>query len=122
MATGLLVLGVGPSTRLLRFARAKRSATKAWSRWALRRTLSTPTVKWWIGARYPAQREHVNLEASGMLGSQSQTPPMVSAIKVKASVFTPRTRGIVVERVPRAITVDAFSCCPRRAPTSGPLT
>jgi tRNA pseudouridine55 synthase len=111
MATGLLVLGVGPSTRLLRFAQ---SETKRYQGVV---TLGVATDSLDADGQVvdrrevpPLSVEHVNLEASGMLGSQSQTPPMVSAIKVKGKRLHALAReGIVVERVPRAITVDAFS-------------
>jgi tRNA pseudouridine55 synthase len=118
MATGLLVIGVGPSTRLLRFAQ---NETKRYEGVV---TLGVATDSLDADGQVvergevpPLTVDLVNLEASGMLGSQSQTPPMVSAIKVKGKRLHALAReGAVVERVPRSITVHAFSLSPTSRP------
>src|ERR1019366_2861077 len=47
------------------------------------------------------------------IGPQTQTPPMVSAIKVDGRRLHVLAReGVVIERKPRAITVHAFSLSP----------
>jgi tRNA pseudouridine55 synthase len=118
MATGLLVLGVGPSTRLLRFAQ---SETK---RYVGVVTLGVRTDSLDADGQVlerrevpPLTTEMVNLEASRMIGPQSQTPPMVSAIKVDGKRLHVLAReGVVIEREPRAITVHAFSLSPTLRP------
>jgi tRNA pseudouridine55 synthase len=118
MATGLLVLGVGPSTRLLRFAQ---SETK---RYVGVVTLGASTDSLDADGQIverrvvpPLTRDLVNVEASGMLGPQSQTPPMVSAIKVEGKRLHVLARaGVVVERKPRAINVAALSLSPTSHP------
>ncbi|HVA70909.1 MAG TPA: tRNA pseudouridine(55) synthase TruB [Acidimicrobiales bacterium] len=118
MATGLLVLGVGPSTRLLRFAQ---SETK---RYVGVVTLGASTDSLDADGQVVERREVpplttdlVNVKASGMIGPQSQTPPMVSAIKVEGRRLHVLAReGVVIERKPRAITVHAFSLSPTSHP------
>jgi tRNA pseudouridine55 synthase len=114
LATGLLVLGVGPSTRLLRFAQ---SETK---RYVGVVTLGVRTDSLDADGQAverrdvpPLSTELMNLEASGMIGSQLQTPPMVSAIKVDGKRLHVLAReGVVIEREAREITVRAFSLSP----------
>jgi len=114
MATGLLVLAVGPSTRLLRFAQSeikryegvvtfgvRTDSLDADGEVVERRAVPTLTV------------ESVNALAASMLGSQSQIPPMVSALKIKGKRLHELARaGVVVEREARAITVQSFSLAP----------
>jgi tRNA pseudouridine55 synthase len=114
LATGLLVLGVGPSTRLLRFAQ---SETK---RYVGVVTLGVRTDSLDADGQVverrdvpPLSTELMNLEASGMIGPQLQTPPMVSAIKVDGKRLHVLAReGVVIEREAREITVHAFSLSP----------
>lgn len=114
MATGLLVLAVGPSTRLLRFAQ---SETKRYSG-AVKFGVATDSLDA-DGAvvderPVPAlTRELVNTTASAMLGIQMQTPPMVSAIKVDGQrLHALARRGVEVERSAREITVASFELTP----------
>jgi len=114
MATGLLVLAVGPSTRLLRFAQ---SETKRYAG-AVKFGVATDSLDA-DGAVVDEQpvptmtRESVQDAASTMLGSQLQTPPMVSAIKVDGQrLHELARRGLEVEREARAITVTSFTLAP----------
>jgi tRNA pseudouridine55 synthase len=114
MATGLLVLAVGPSTRLLRFAQ---SETKRYSG-AVRLGVATDSLDA-DGAVVDEQpvpaltRELVDATASTMLGTQWQTPPMVSAIKVDGQrLHALARRGVEVERSAREITVSSFVLTP----------
>jgi len=118
MATGLLVMAVGPSTRLLRFAQAQ---TKRY----------TGTVRWGVATdsldadgTVVATQEVRDLSASEvataaatMEGEQLQTPPMVSALKVGGRRLHALAReGIDVERAPRAITIQSFTLTPTDDP------
>jgi len=118
MATGLLVMAVGPSTRLLRFAQAQ---TKRY----------TGTVRWGVATdsldadgTVVATQEVRDLSASevataaaAMEGEQLQTPPMVSALKVGGRRLHALAReGIDVERAPRAITIQSFTLTPTDDP------
>jgi tRNA pseudouridine55 synthase len=111
MATGLLVLGVGPSTRLLRFAQ---SEVKRYSG-AVQFGVATDSLDA-DGAVTdqrpvpPLDADQVNAAAAAMVGPQWQTPPMVSAIKVDGQrLHELARRGVEVERVAREINVTKFS-------------
>jgi tRNA pseudouridine55 synthase len=114
MATGLLVLAVGPSTRLLRFAQ---SETKHYSG-AVLFGIATDSLDadGAVVERRPVPaltRETVDAETSAMLGAQMQTPPMVSAIKIDGQrLHELARRGVEVERAPREITVSSFALSP----------
>jgi tRNA pseudouridine55 synthase len=111
MATGLLVLAVGPSTRLLRFAQ---SETKRYSGIV---TLGVATDSLDADGEVlersdvPAlSLERVNGAAREMLGPQQQTPPMVSALKINGRRLHALAReGVEVERAARDITIESFS-------------
>jgi tRNA pseudouridine55 synthase len=111
MATGLLVLAVGPSTRLLRFAQ---SETKHYAG-AVQFGVATDSLDA-DGAVVDERpvptltREGVDEALAAMIGPQMQTPPMVSAIKVDGQrLHELARRGVEVERAPRAITVSTFT-------------
>jgi tRNA pseudouridine55 synthase len=111
MATGLLVLAVGPSTRLLRFAQ---SETKRYAG-AVKFGVATDSLDAdgvVVEERsVPALTSALVVEAAAaMLGRQEQTPPMVSAIQIDGQrLHELARRGIEVERPAREITVSAFS-------------
>lgn len=111
MATGLLVLAVGPSTRLLRFAQ---SETKRYSG-AVLFGVATDSLDadGAVVERQPVPTltgEVVDAAASAMLGDQLQTPPMVSAIQIDGRrLHELARRGVEVERAPREITVSSFT-------------
>jgi tRNA pseudouridine55 synthase len=118
MATGLLVLAVGPSTRLLRFAQ---SQTKRY-RGVVTFGVATDSLDA-DGAvverrEVPAfSTDEVNDVARRMLGRQQQTPPMVSALKVDGRRLHALAReGVVIERAPRDVTIDALSLEPSAQP------
>jgi len=114
MATGLLVLAVGPSTRLLRFAQ---SETKRYSG-AVKFGVATDSLDadGVVVDRQPVPaltRELLDAATSAMLGSQRQTPPMVSAIKIDGQrLHELARRGVEVERSPREISVASFTLAP----------
>jgi tRNA pseudouridine55 synthase len=111
MATGLLVVAVGPSTRLLRFAQ---SETKHYAG-AVKFGVATDSLDA-DGAVtdqrpvLPLDADQVNAAAAAMVGPQWQTPPMVSAIKIDGQrLHELARRGVEVERVAREINVTKFS-------------
>ena len=114
MATGLLVLAVGPSTRLLRFAQ---SETKRYSG-AVKFGVATNSLDadGVVVDKQPVRamtRELVDAATSAMLGSQRQTPPMVSAIKIDGQrLHQLARRGVEVERTSREISVATFTLTP----------
>ncbi|HVB51485.1 MAG TPA: tRNA pseudouridine(55) synthase TruB [Acidimicrobiales bacterium] len=114
MATGLLVLAVGASTRLLRFAQSETKRYEGVVTFGVR-TDSLDADGEVLERRdvAPFGVEVVNAEALTMLGAVSQIPPMVSALKVKGKRLHVLAReGVVVEREPRDIVIHAFSLSP----------
>ncbi len=114
MATGLLVIAIGPSTRLLRFAQSQTkryigtvrlgSATDSLD--ADGQVVATSAVP-------VLTLEQVNALATSMIGLQSQVPPMVSALKVDGRRLHELAReGIEVERAPRDILIESFVLSP----------
>ncbi len=118
MATGLLVVAVGPSTRLLRFAQAqvKRYTGEVLLGVATDSLDADGAVV--ARARVPeVDPAQVNALAATMVGPQSQVPPMVSAIKVGGRRLHAMAReGLEVERSPREIVIERFVLTPTRAP------
>ncbi|HEY1825383.1 MAG TPA: tRNA pseudouridine(55) synthase TruB [Acidimicrobiales bacterium] len=107
MATGLLILGVGPATRLLRFAQSEIK------RYEGELTLGVATDS--LDADGAVLREApvpvidddlLKRVIEGFLGDQEQVPPMVSAIKVDGQrLHALARRGVQVERSPRTVTI-----------------
>ena len=118
MATGLLVMAVGPSTRLLRFAQAQ---VKRYSGTVLLgvATDSLDADGTVLERRPVPALSHAEMTSAvaSMIGPQLQTPPMVSALKVGGQrLHQLARRGVEVERAPRPITVSEF----RVSPTDDP--
>jgi tRNA pseudouridine55 synthase len=111
MATGLLVMAVGPSTRLLRFAQ---SEVKRYSG-AVRLGVATDSLD--ADGAVTEERpvpaltgDVVTAAARTLLGTQLQTPPMVSAKKVGGKRLHQLAReGVEVAREPREVTVSEFT-------------
>ncbi len=122
-ATGLLVVGVGSGTRLLRFATA---ASKTYQ-FVLHLGVETDTLDASGDVTVQHQPElvsqitppMVSAAAAKFLGDSRQIPPMVSAIKVGGRRLHQLARaGIEVEREPRDITVTRFEVAPAASPAA----
>ncbi len=114
MATGLLVLAVGPSTRLLRFAQSETKRYAGAVKFGVATdSLDADGVVVVERPVPPLTREVVDAAATAMLGTQAQTPPMVSAIQIDGQrLHELARRGVEVDRPPREITVSAFTLTP----------
>ncbi len=121
MATGLLVIAVGPSTRLLRFAQSETKRYEGVITFGVRTDSLDADGEVLERREVPAlSADAVNEHAAAMLGTHQQIPPMVSAIKVKGKRLHVLAReGIEVERVPRTIRIDEFVLSPRGDGTWG---
>lgn len=110
MATGLLILAVGPSTRLLRFAQSEVKRYSGTVRLGVATDSLDADGEVIEQMEVPALDTHdLQRAAEEMLGTQQQTPPMVSALKVDGRRLHELARqGIEVERTPREITVHEF--------------
>ena len=114
MATGLLVLAVGPSTRLLRFAQSETKRYVGAVKFGVATdSLDVDGVVVDERPVPPLTTETVDAATNAMLGPQAQTPPMVSAIKVDGQrLHQLARRGIEVERTAREINVSIFALAP----------
>jgi len=119
MATGLLVLAVGPSTRLLRFAQSEtKRYVGAVQFGAATDSLDADGVVTQVLPVPTLTTETVDAAAKMMLGKQEQTPPMVSAIKVDGQrLHELARRGVEVERQAREIEVTVFTLTATDDPT-----
>ena len=114
MATGLLVLGVGPATRLLRFAQA---GVKRY-RGTLRLGVATDSLDAdgapVATAPVPAvSPDRLTWAAAAFHGTLYQVPPMVSALKVGGErLHNLARRGVEVERPAREVTIRELSVAP----------
>jgi tRNA pseudouridine55 synthase len=111
MATGLLILGVGSATRLIRFATGEQK------RYTGRVKLGVATdsldADGQVVTTVPVpqlEESEFNAIAETFLGAQTQIPPMVSALRHGGQRLHSLARqGIEVERAPRDILVSSFS-------------
>ena len=106
MATGLLVLGLGRATRLLRFVQ---EAPKTYvTRVLFGVATDTLDADGTIIERAPmaVTRAQVEQAAAGFVGSILQVPPMVSAVKMGGRRLYEMARaGEEVDRPPRPVTI-----------------
>lgn len=110
MASGLLILGVGPSTRLLRFAQAQVK------RYDGEVTLGVATDSLDADGEVVATSTPPSLDASvmnaaarAMVGDRLQIPPMVSARKVDGQrLYALARQGVEVQREARPVRIDSF--------------
>jgi tRNA pseudouridine55 synthase len=114
MATGLLILAVGPSTRLLRFAQSEAKHYSGTVTFGV--ATDSLDADGAVLDRQPVPAltlMAVTGAASSMLGVQRQTPPMVSAIQIDGQRLHELARqGIEVERESREISVTVFDVSP----------
>jgi tRNA pseudouridine55 synthase len=109
MATGLLVLGVGRATRLLRYLGELPKTYMATGR--LGEETDTLDVDGEIVRTAPVEagRAEVERACAALVGDSMQTPPAYSAVKVGGrKLYEAARRGDVLEAPARPIRVDAF--------------
>ncbi len=118
-ATGVLVLGVGKATRLLRFLQLLPKAYEATIVFGAETTTLDAsgdiTATFEMGALDPVV---VQEAASRFVGDILQVPPMVSALKVNGRRLHELARaGVEVEREARPVHVSCFEVTPTDDPT-----
>jgi tRNA pseudouridine55 synthase len=110
-ATGVLVVGVGSVTRLLRFV------GEGWKRYTGEVVLGVETDSLDADGQVVATHDMVGatvddarrVVAAHLLGAIEQVPPMVSAVRVGGRRLHELARqGVEVDRVPRPVTVERF--------------
>jgi len=106
MATGVLVLVLGPATRLARFVSGCDKAYRA--EVCLGSTTTTYDAEGVITSQAPVDVSTVALDAAlaQFRGSVQQVPPMYSAIKIQGKkLYELARQGQEVARQPRAVTI-----------------
>jgi len=117
-ATGVLVVGLGRATRLLRYITdLPKSYEGEIVLGVATSTLDAAgdeTGRWDMG---PVTLDEVRAAAAGFVGDIDQVPPMVSAVKIGGQRLHALARaGVEVDRPPRRVTVHRFDV---DAPGSG---
>ena len=110
MATGLLVLGIGRATRLLRYITGQPKEYEATACFGV--ATDTLDADGEMLERQPMNidRRDVETAMAGFVGELSQVPPMVSAVKIGGRrLHELARRGQVVERPPRPVRVDGLT-------------
>jgi tRNA pseudouridine55 synthase len=118
MATGVLVLGVGRATKLLRFLSGLPKTYEALITFGIETDSLDADGE--VTARHdmaPPTAEALEEAASGLTGELLQVPPMVSAVKVRGRRLHQLAReGREVDRAPRPVTVSRFEIRPTDDP------
>ena len=111
LATGLLVIAVGPSTRLLRFAQLGLKRYSGVVRFGEATNTLDADGEVVATATVPSlNADDLRVAAEAMCGPSTQIPPMVSALKVNGRrLYALAREGTEVERSPRPIDVSEFT-------------
>jgi tRNA pseudouridine55 synthase len=106
LATGVVVIGIGRATRLLRYVQESRKEYTARVRFGIATDSLDADGRETSRAPMPVTGEQVASALSGFRGKIQQTPPMVSAIQVGGRRLHEMARaGEEIERQPRPIEV-----------------
>ena len=109
MATGLLVLGVGRATRLLRYLSDLPKSYAGTAMLGVETDTLDADGSVVRSSPVTSTREEVAAAASALVGESMQAPPAYSAVKVGGRrLYEAARRGEELEAPPRPIRVDAF--------------
>jgi tRNA pseudouridine55 synthase len=117
MATGLLVIGVGRATRLLRFLGDLPKTYEGSFRLGVRTTTLDADGDVVSEAPVAATRADVADAMTALVGDSLQTPPAYSAVKVGGTkLYEAARRGEALTAAPRPVRVQAFELTDLRLP------
>jgi tRNA pseudouridine55 synthase len=106
LATGVVVIGIGRATRLLRYVQESRKEYTARVRFGIATDSLDADGRETSRAPMPVTGEQVASALSGFRGKIQQTPPMVSAIQIGGRRLHEMARaGEEIERQPRPVEV-----------------
>ena len=109
MATGLLILGVGRATRLLRYLGDLSKSYAATGRLGEETDTLDADGRIVRSAPVDVSRAEIEEACAALVGDSLQTPPAYSAVKVGGrKLYEAARKGDAVEASPRRIRVDAF--------------
>lgn len=115
MATGLLVVGVGRATRLLRFLGGLPKTYEASIRLGVSTTTLDADGEVSQTTLVEATDEQIRAATAALVGDSMQTPPAYSAVKVGGRpLYEAARKGQTVEAAPRPIHVETFDVVSRR--------
>jgi tRNA pseudouridine55 synthase len=108
-ATGVLLVGLGRATRLLRFLQDSGKSYRGRIVFGIATSTLDASGEVIEQQPMPLTREEVGAAAVGFVGEIQQLPPMVSAVKVGGRRLHQLARaGVDVDRTPRRVRVDRF--------------
>ena len=106
-ATGVLLVGLGRPTRLLRFLQGAGKAYRATIAFGVSTTTLDASGETVDRRPMPIDRADVEDAAKSFLGESEQLPPMVSAVKIAGRrLHELARRGEEVDRAPRPVRID----------------
>ena len=109
MATGLLLVGVGRATRLLRFLSGLDKAYEGTGRLGVETDTLDAEGTVVRTSQMAVDRRALEAAMRGLVGRTEQRPPAYSAVKVGGRVLHRAARaGQAIEAPPRSVRVDAF--------------
>jgi tRNA pseudouridine55 synthase len=109
-ATGVLLVGLGRATRLLRFLQETSKTYRGTVVFGVATDSLDASGAVLDRVAMRLTREQVEAAAAGFIGTSEQIPPMVSAIKIDGRRLHELARaGVEVERPPRPIRIDRFA-------------
>ena len=109
MATGLLVMGVGRATRLLRFLGDLPKVYEGTMRLGMETTTLDADGEVTREAEVTATEAEIRAATAALVGDSMQTPPAYSAVKVGGTkLYEAARKGEALEAAPRPIHVAAF--------------
>ena len=109
MATGLLLVGAGRATRLLRFFGDLPKTYEGTARLGVETDTLDADGTVVRSSVVEVSREEVEAAVAGLVGESMQRPPAYSAVKVGGrKLYESARAGETVEAAPRSIRVDAF--------------
>jgi tRNA pseudouridine55 synthase len=117
MATGLLILGVGRATRLLRFLGGLPKTYEGSARLGVETTTLDADGETTAERPVTATEADIRSAMGSLMGDSLQAPPAYSAVKVGGrKLYEAARKGEVLEAAPRPIRVDAFALTGYRTP------
>jgi tRNA pseudouridine55 synthase len=115
MATGLLVIGVGRATRLLRFLGETRKTYEGTLRLGIETTTLDAEGEVTHQASVDVEDAAIRTAMAAKIGTSSQTPPAFSAVQVGGRrLYDAARKGETLEAPARPVTVDRFELLARR--------
>lgn len=108
-ASGLLVIGVGPATRLLSYVQSLPKTYEVTGVLGVRTTTQDAAGEVVSHSDVQVRAADVRTAAAGLVGQIDQTPPAHSAVKVGGErAYRAARRGETLDLQPRRVTVYAF--------------